>query len=334
MTTRAMRSTVGGGWQHKAERSLVALGRPTVGIGVVISNGVLITTARTALKAGTGDDPSQLTIQVMASDDHRWRGARVGILNCDIATDLALLGAAPWVEPEGLDTLTDLLRERHAVGAVDLDVSDAVTLSIPTESGVWARLPGTVTSELDISITAVPINEDASVVVAAHWVGLPAFTDARLAGFLIHDATGHIMVRRVDQLIRLGARTTADRLEKSPQAPKRLQPTHTSARSSHLCTGMTAETAATHDFMTIAEAAAEARVSAKRFRSLMATGVLREGQHYTRPAGLRPRIIREELMRWLRGHLPSAPAPSSRPSHGRSRLNPALIRPARKPSRE
>lgn len=315
-------------WRH-AERALVAVGQPTVGVGVVIPNGMLITTARTALKAATGDDPGRLAIRVLASDDHRWRGAQVGILNCDIATDLALLGAAPWVESEALDALTDLLQERHTV-AVDLDVSDAVTLYIPTESGAWARLPGIVASALEISITAVPINEDASIVVAAHWVGLPAFTDAGLVGFLIHDAAGHIMVRRVDQLVRRGARTTADRLETSKQAPKRLQPTPTSARSSHVCAGMSTGEAVAHDFMTVGEAAIEARVSAKRLRTLMNDGTLREGVHFTRPAGLRPRFVRHELLQWLRGRDPSAAAPSSRRPHGRSRLNPALIRPARK----
>ncbi len=54
-------------------------------------------------------------------------------------------------------------------------------------------------------------------------------------------------------------------------------------------------------FLTIAEAADLARLSPKRLRSLMADGTLREGVHYTRPRGLRPRFKREALVAWLDG---------------------------------
>lgn len=320
-------------WRH-AERALVAVGQPTIGVGVVIPNRMLITMARTALKAATGDDPSRLTIPVMASEDHRWRGAQVGILNCDVISDLALLGAAPGIDDDGLDGLDDLLREREMVEVAELVVGDAMTLHIPTVSGVWVRLPGVVTSASDITFAAQPVDEDAANVVA-EWAGLPAFSeDGRLDGFVTHNTMKQLVVRRVDQLVHGSARTTADRLEKTHGGLKVPKPARRTARSSHLCTGMsTAETVA-HDFMTIAEGAAEARVSPKRMRALIAAGVLREGEHYTRPAGLRPRIIREGLLQWLRGHVPSAPVQSSRRPPGRCKLNPALVRPARKPSRE
>ena len=54
-------------------------------------------------------------------------------------------------------------------------------------------------------------------------------------------------------------------------------------------------------FLTIAEAAALARVSPKRLRNLMASGTLREGVHFTRPDGLGPRFKREALLVWLEG---------------------------------
>jgi hypothetical protein len=54
-------------------------------------------------------------------------------------------------------------------------------------------------------------------------------------------------------------------------------------------------------YLTIAEAAEIARVSPKRLRNLMAEGVLREGEHFTRPKGLGPRVKREPFMRWLDG---------------------------------
>lgn len=74
-----------------------------------------------------------------------------------------------------------------------------------------------------------------------------------------------------------------------------------SAHFSHLCPGMDASRTGQQEFLTIEEAAAIARVSAKRFRNLMAEGVLREGVHFTRPTGLRPRVLRSALLSWLQG---------------------------------
>jgi hypothetical protein len=54
-------------------------------------------------------------------------------------------------------------------------------------------------------------------------------------------------------------------------------------------------------YLTIAEAAQLARLTPKRLRNLMAAGVLREGIHFSRPRGLRPRIFRDSLLAWLQG---------------------------------
>ena len=54
-------------------------------------------------------------------------------------------------------------------------------------------------------------------------------------------------------------------------------------------------------FMTIAEAANLARVSAKRLRNLMGDGTLVEGLHYTRPRNLGPRFRRDAVLAWLDG---------------------------------
>lgn len=83
----------------------------------------------------------------------------------------------------------------------------------------------------------------------------------------------------------------------------------------------------TRAFLTIAEAAAEAGISPKRLRTLMAAGVLREGTHFTRPFGLRPRIRRDALFIWLNGQAaPSAGASAARRPHGgRRKLNLELL---------
>ena len=57
-------------------------------------------------------------------------------------------------------------------------------------------------------------------------------------------------------------------------------------------------------YWTIAEGATFARISPKRLRNLMANGTLREGVHYTRPRGLRPRLKREAFDSWLEGDAP------------------------------
>lgn len=44
----------------------------------------------------------------------------------------------------------------------DLTIGETATLHLPTPSGVWVRLPGMVASELDVAITACPIDSDAA----------------------------------------------------------------------------------------------------------------------------------------------------------------------------
>lgn len=80
-------------------------------------------------------------------------------------------------------------------------------------------------------------------------------------------------------------------------------------------------------FLTIAEAAALARVSPKRLRALMQSGVLRERVHYSRPRGLRPRFKRDALLAWLAGEeLDASTAEALSSRQGRCRVNLAVVR--------
>ena len=54
-----------------------------------------------------------------------------------------------------------------------------------------------------------------------------------------------------------------------------------------------------HPYLSINEAADFVRLSTKRLRNLMANRTLREGVHYTRPRGLRPRFLRAALVAWI-----------------------------------
>lgn len=190
---------------RRAERALVTVGHPAVGPGVLLTGGVIVTTARTALRAAGGGEPSRLVVRVLPADDHRWRGAEAGVLSCDIVGDVAVLGATPWVEADGLDALADLLGERHAVGVQQLEIDETVPLRVPTPSGAWIRLPGLVQNELHIAITAGPIDSDAAE-VADTWAGMPVFSvTGMLVGFLARSI-GTTVVRRVDYLV--GARST------------------------------------------------------------------------------------------------------------------------------
>jgi hypothetical protein len=145
-------------------------------------------------------DDGKLVVRVQAGDDRRWRGASAGIVA--VEHDVAFLGPAPWVPAEDLDALMRLFEERLPATVAEFEKRDEVTLHLPTPSGTWVRLPGIVANARDIVITAIPINADAASVVAAYWLGLPAFTVAGLAGFLTHNVTGHMLVRRVDHLVR------------------------------------------------------------------------------------------------------------------------------------
>lgn len=55
------------------------------------------------------------------------------------------------------------------------------------------------------------------------------------------------------------------------------------------------------EYLTIAEVAALLKVSAKRVRNLMCSGVLKQGQHFFRPPGLGARFKRTAVMDWIEG---------------------------------
>lgn len=203
ITTIPVSSAMYGDWRA-AERALVVVGHPAVGTGVVVTGGIIVTTARAALRAAGGADPSRLTVRVLAADDHRWRGAEAGVLSCDIVGDGAVLGAAPWVEHDGLDALADLIGERQAVGVQQLEIDETVTLHVPTPGGAWIRVPGVVASDLDVVVTAASINSDAAIAIS-NWAGTPVFSETgMLVGFLARSTGTSTVVRRVDHIV--GAR--------------------------------------------------------------------------------------------------------------------------------
>jgi len=65
--------------------------------------------------------------------------------------------------------------------------------------------------------------------------------------------------------------------------------------------GKTAEIMEEFDspYMRVKEVARLARVSPKRIRNLMSSGVLRENKHFIRPRGLGPRFRRQAVLDWL-----------------------------------
>ena len=76
-------------------------------------------------------------------------------------------------------------------------------------------------------------------------------------------------------------------------------------------------------FLTIAEAAALARVSTKRLRNLMGHALI-EGIHFVRPRGLGPRFKREALLAWLDGR-DGERVDGRRPSRPRGKLDLSLL---------
>jgi hypothetical protein len=78
-------------------------------------------------------------------------------------------------------------------------------------------------------------------------------------------------------------------------------------------------------YLTIAEAAQLARLTPKRIRNLMAAGILREGVHFSRPRGLRPRIFRDALIAWLEGRDRSAPVSPGRNFGRRCKVDLSLL---------
>jgi len=74
------------------------------------------------------------------------------------------------------------------------------------------------------------------------------------------------------------------------------------------------------DYVTLTEAAALAGLSPARLRALISRRVFREGVHFTRPQGIRLRIVRSALEEWLAG---GAYVPT--PTRRISRLAPGLF---------
>lgn len=81
-------------------------------------------------------------------------------------------------------------------------------------------------------------------------------------------------------------------------------------------------------YLTIAETAELARVSPARIRNLMVAGTLKEGVHFTRPAGLHPRFLRTAVLAWLEPK--AARRIEAAPTRPRTGVNPAVWDEARR----
>lgn len=55
----------------------------------------------------------------------------------------------------------------------------------------------------------------------------------------------------------------------------------------------------TEEYLTIAEAAAPLKVSAKRVQNMMAEGLFKQDEHFFRRPGMRPRFKRSALVAWI-----------------------------------
>lgn len=53
------------------------------------------------------------------------------------------------------------------------------------------------------------------------------------------------------------------------------------------------------EYLTIAEAAAVLKVSAKRVQNMMAAGLFKKDEHFFRRSGMRPRFKRSALVAWI-----------------------------------
>jgi hypothetical protein len=162
------------------ERTLVAIGNPVDGIGVVLVNGMLVCSADVAQTATTGGDSSRLTVPVAAEGDHRWRGAKAAALG--VRNSIALLGSAPWIDADSREALNRLLQERRAVGVAVVERGE-ITLQVPTPGGAWWRLPAVARRRQALGIMATPVPGCEEVVEVID--GAPAFTmQEQLVGFI------------------------------------------------------------------------------------------------------------------------------------------------------
>ena len=55
------------------------------------------------------------------------------------------------------------------------------------------------------------------------------------------------------------------------------------------------------EYLTVAEVAELLRLSVKRVRNQMSSGIFVEGVHFLRPRGIGPRFVRSRVEAWLRG---------------------------------
>lgn len=165
---------------RQAERALVAIGQPTVGIGVVILGGIIIADVRTVPIAGRDSDASRFTVRVTAGDDRRWRGAMAGMLAIENGT--AVLGHS-GLDADAREALDQLLYERLAVDVADLHDAGEIMLSVPMPNGSWLRLPALACGDRILTIHATPLA--GCEVIFDMLDGMPAFTEpGQLAGFV------------------------------------------------------------------------------------------------------------------------------------------------------
>ena len=53
------------------------------------------------------------------------------------------------------------------------------------------------------------------------------------------------------------------------------------------------------EYLTIAEVAGLLKISEKRVQNMMSGGIFKQGEHFFRPRGLRPRFKRSALVNWI-----------------------------------
>ena len=160
-----------------AERALVSIGQPTVGFGVVISNGLVIMAVRTGVGATGG---GRHTVRVTAADDYRWRGAMASVVA--IKNGITVLGGA-GLDADAGGALDQLLQERAGVDVVGVHDTGEIMLSVPTPSGGWLRVPATPHDDQLLVVQAASLA--GCEIIFELLSGVPAFTEpGQLAGFV------------------------------------------------------------------------------------------------------------------------------------------------------
>lgn len=78
------------------------------------------------------------------------------------------------------------------------------------------------------------------------------------------------------------------------------------------------------EYLSVAETASRVRLSVKRVHNLMSAGVLKEGYHFFRPAGIGPRFKWSRVVEWLEGREAIEPQDEVQP-RARCRVDLSLI---------